>query len=214
MADPHETVCVMAAQACPRCGKKKAKRIAPGYYECTAKYDDETCGQRFQTGPEAGGLVAYCKCGTIALGRCNECHRYVCGDHSSAGAVRTCDSCLEDRIQRGEEQDAAEKQQRVQALRTEINDFLHAMAEAGNPGTRRLKSWGPKGWVLGEIDTHHSVPAHKGGYKAGKPYTQLLALSVEGELRETGAEPGRPCPSTRWLTGTGAGSSPMWWGRT
>jgi hypothetical protein len=89
---------------CPNCGWNEARQIAPGYWECQepdyvadGRGRDAACRHRFHARDAAAvtGEMHLCACGTIAIGQCLECHRWVCGDHSDLWPGRGR-LCLED----------------------------------------------------------------------------------------------------------------------
>ncbi len=61
------------------------------------------CGQEYQEGTAAESPLAFCACGTIAIGRCKDCYRYVDGIHSRlVDGQRLCDECRKARVTEAE----------------------------------------------------------------------------------------------------------------
>lgn len=96
----------MTQVACPSCGGFELNSIAPGYWRChsytTALEIDGfgsqsprhvACGHEFQTAAE-GSTNPLCSCGTQSIGRCSDCQRWVCGNHSVVqDGRRRCTDC-------------------------------------------------------------------------------------------------------------------------
>ena len=104
-----------ASGSCPDCGGAQRRSIGLGYWECTSdvarpgesvepagyggqpvvvtRWSSGPCGTRYQEGDGSMVSANPCSCGTFAIGRCAECGRLVCGDHSVLkGDRRLCEA--------------------------------------------------------------------------------------------------------------------------
>lgn len=110
---------------CPRCGGENRIPIAPGFWECHSIVTEtgtgvgpipgtpphlglmgpvpveveRVCMHRYQEGVTSGGAMEFCECGTMAIGRCANDGRPVCGEprHSALRADRRlCRACVDE----------------------------------------------------------------------------------------------------------------------
>jgi hypothetical protein len=110
--------------SCPRCGGEARSPIATGFWRCesliTRTQPDRrggsipervsgVCGYSYQEGPHATADSPVCDCGTFAIGKCRNCQRPVCGDHSRLEQEgRVCQHCLPAVLQRREQERKAQ----------------------------------------------------------------------------------------------------------
>jgi hypothetical protein len=131
-----------AGLCCPKCGGQKLKLIASSSYECLS-FDSDAyiCHARFQIADDVRTSTETCDCGTFAIGRCVECDRSVCGEHSElVGGRRLCERHAQiawEGEQRRKDDEWSTAQGRFEQECLEALDiFVRAMNAAGNPGCR------------------------------------------------------------------------------
>lgn len=136
--------------ACPVCHGTDLQEIAPGYYECHSYNDarDGTCRERFQVSGMPHQPAIYCGCGTFAIGRCVECKRPICGDHSQlTDSGRLCGDHYATLIK---QQNAPRGDDAVAVAGRLIDTFLEVMRAAGNPGAEvEMQSGGHSATLFG-----------------------------------------------------------------
>lgn len=127
---------------CPVCGGHTREPLAPGFWRCTSLVNDVTtyvgpapgyppamgvqaprqhvvtrpCGNQYaeKTASSAGG--GRCFCNTYSIGSCTDCHREVCGFHSSLDTgERVCSECATTRQSDRATREADEQHRREQA---------------------------------------------------------------------------------------------------
>lgn len=93
----------MSPAACPRCGGRDRRLLAPGFFECRSKVIIDlvpagrhgsaseipvhgVCGHRYQTAVTSGS-TNHCACGMFAVGICRQCSKFLCGEHGSHDAA-------------------------------------------------------------------------------------------------------------------------------
>lgn len=176
---------------CPECGGQRADLIAPGYYRCLSRIDDERlCRYEFQIGPPQPAGSPFCQCGLFAVGKCTDCGRWVCGKHSGHDQDKLlCTDCLAAR----HEADGEAASDRKQQFREGIDAFVSVMNGASNLGAEkywRTLDW--KVWLLGKEE----MPGREG------PSLVDYFLATDGDLIYVMAgsreqEPRRPSPNFR-----------------
>jgi hypothetical protein len=135
-----------------------------------------------------------CACGTYSIGRCSECHKDVCGNHSKLfEGRRLCDEHYQGATTCQEALLAEEQAQTERRIKTRFNEaqqcvasFLTAAADAGNPGAIELYRWGStvgapvqrhgRGWEVFEYERNR----YERGDVVGQ-YPQPVFLTTEGE---------------------------------
>lgn len=160
--------------ACPQCGGAQLSQIAPGYFECHSRRDEDgTCGHRFQVSA-GGSVMEVCSCGTFAIGYCARCGTPVCGDHSGLhGDERLCATHLTGEQQAATRRIATDERQRVDAFDRLLDSFVDVAREAGSPGLTRFRLCPDKGWKSLASDRGWLILGTR-GYGEGAAATRYL----------------------------------------
>ena len=182
---------------CPQCHGDAAEVIAPGFWRCTAevRFTDSwgdlrtrICGYEYHEGRHLSSDTQLCSCGTFAVGRCQDCDKLVCGNHSRLVNDRRL--CLE-QAERVLEAKARETEAEAAAKRDSEHDVGSAISQAKDEADRQ-------GAYRQELE------------RAGREEKQRLQsvskgldrlLTELGRAGNPGAEPGRLHLQRRSLVG-------------
>ncbi len=203
--------------SCPECGGTERIPIAPSYWECASLVhgearrpdpvygttmvpysDSHVCGNRYQEVDSQSPvqIAETCSCGTYAIGRCAECRRSICGDHSGiVGGSRLCGFCTASRDAARQKADDEAKAARLAEDESCITAFLAAAAEKGFPGTddiysaEQVISGRDRRKLLKAARADHARKVFGPSYEGGrKRKSQKSTAELEREISERNRE--------------------------
>jgi hypothetical protein len=198
---------------CPSCGGTQREAIAPGYWRCTStvatvnaapgpgaanpaygpavigREEHRVCGFTYQEGTRTLNQLCECgsngRCGTFAVGRCVECDRFVCGDHSA----------------RHDDQRLCREHWRA-AMSRQSDAAAHATASREAAQQQAWEDWRAAcQQTLGGLDRIGRIVCVVGSFTGGYPTTRVdwnAVRTLLPELLETVTGEPDPMTSSLW----------------